>query len=110
MRQRSCSGALYAEVAHLDQGLAPGLAGRALGDDEDPDGLDRTVARLGLAPRPTTQGGPGGLDGVEGIGLAAATALLAIWSVDLEDFDANPAQVAGQARAIGPRCPPRRPW
>ena len=59
-----------AEVAHLDQGLAPGLAGRTLGDDEDPDGLDGTVPRLGLALRPTTQGGPGGFDGVEGIGLA----------------------------------------
>ena len=59
-----------AEVAHLDEGLDPGLAGRALGDDEDPDGLDGTVPGLGLALRPTTEGGPGGLDGVEGIGLA----------------------------------------
>ena len=89
-----------AEVAHLDQGLAPSLAGRALGDDEDPDGLDRTVSGLGPSPRPTAEGGPGGFDGVEGIGLAAATALLAIWSVDLDDFDAHPAQVAGQTRAI----------
>ncbi len=91
-----------AEVAHLDQGLASGLAGRALGDDEDPDGLDGTVARLGLALGPTAQGGPGGLDGVEGIGLAGPTTLLAIRSVDLEDLDADSAQVAGQARAIGP--------
>ena len=87
-------------MAHLDQGLASGLAGRTLGDDEDPDGLDRTVARLGLALRPTAQGGPGGLDGVEGIGLAGPTTLLAIRSVDLEDLDANSAQVACQARAI----------
>ena len=89
-----------AEVTHLDQGLAPGLAGRTLGDDEDPDGLDRTVARLGLALRPTAQGGPGGFDGVEGIGLAGPSALLAIRSVDLDDLDTNSAQVAGKARAI----------
>ena len=90
-----------AEVAHLDEGLDPGLAGRTLGDDEDPDGLDSTVARLGLAARPTTQGGPGGLDGVEGIGLAGPAAILAIRSVDLDDLDAHPTQVTGQARAIG---------
>ncbi len=56
---------------------------------------------LGLAARSTTQGGPGGFDGVEGVGLAAAPALLAVGSVDLDDLDASPAQVAGQARAIG---------
>ena len=33
-----------AEVTHLDERLDPGLAGRPLGDDEDPDGLDGTVA------------------------------------------------------------------
>ena len=90
-----------AEVAHLDQGLDPGLAGRALGDDEDPDGLDGTVSRLGAAARSTTQGRPGGFDGVEGIGLAAAAALLSVGSVDFDDLDADSAQVAGQARAIG---------
>ena len=88
-------------MAHLDKGLDPGLAGGALGDDEDPDGLDGTVSRLGLALRPTTQRGSGGFDGVEGIGLARAAALLAIRSVDLDDLDTDSAQVAGQARAIG---------
>ena len=58
--------------------------------------------RLGLALRPTTQGGPGSFDGIEGIGLAGAPAILAIRSVDLEDLDTCPAQVAGQARAVGP--------
>ena len=95
MRQRSCSGSAVAEVAHLDQGLAPRLAGRTLGDDEDPDGLDRTISRLGLALGSTTQGGPGGLDGVEGIGLAGPPALLAIRSVHLEDLDSHPLQVTG---------------
>jgi hypothetical protein len=44
-------------MAHLDQGLDPGLAGRALGDDEDPDRLDGTVPRLGAPARSTTEGG-----------------------------------------------------
>jgi hypothetical protein len=35
------------QVAHLDDGLHSGLSGRALGHDQDPDGLDGTV--LGLA-------------------------------------------------------------
>ena len=80
-----------AEVAHLNQSLAPGLAGRTLGDDKDSDGFDGTVARLGLALRPTTQGGPGRFDGIEGIGLAAPAAFLAIWSVHLEDLHTHPA-------------------
>ena len=57
-----------AEVAHLDQGLS----------------------RLGFALGPTAQGGPGGLDGVEGIGLAAAPAFLAVRPVDFEDLDSTP--------------------
>ena len=80
-----------------DFGPVP-LAGRTLGHDEDPDGFDGTVPRLCLALRPTTQSGPGGFDGVEGIGLAGTPALLAIRSVHLEDLDADLAQVAGQAQ------------
>ena len=90
-----------AEVAHLDEGLDPGLAGRALRHDENPDGLDGAVSGLGLAAGPTTEGGPGCFDGVEGVGLAAAAALLAIRSVDLDDLDAHPPQVTGQAGPIG---------
>ena len=33
-----------AEVAHLDEGLGPSLAGRALCHDEDPDRLDGAVS------------------------------------------------------------------
>ena len=99
-----------ADVAHLDQGLASGLAGRALGHDENPDGLDGTVSRLGFALGSTTQGGPGSLDGVEGIGLAGSTALLTVRSVDLEDLDANSLQVARSGPSHRTRCPPRRPW
>ena len=89
-----------AEVAHLDECLDPGLAGRALGDDEDPDGLDGTVSRLRAAARSTAESGAGGFDGVEGIRLAAATALLSVRSIDFDDLDANSAQVAGQSRPI----------
>ena len=59
-----------AEVAHLDECLDPGLAGRALGHDEDPDRLDGAVSRLGAARCPATERGPGRFDGVERIGLA----------------------------------------
>ena len=88
-------------MAHLDEGLNPGLAGRAFGHDEDPDGLDRAVSGLRFAARPTTEGGPGCFDRIEGIGLATAPALLTIGSVDLDDLDAHPAQVAGQSGPIG---------
>jgi hypothetical protein len=91
-------------VTHLDEGLGPGLAGRALGDDEDPDGLDRAVSRLGAPARSATEGGPGGLSGVEGVGLAAATALLSVRSIDLDDLDAHSAQVTSQAGPIRARA------
>ena len=89
-----------AEVAHLDEGLDPGLAGRALCDHEDPDGLDGAVSRLRAAARSTTQSRSGGLDCIEGIGLATATALLSVGSVDLDDLDADSAQVTRQSRSI----------
>ena len=90
-----------AEVAHLDQSLDPGLAGRALRHDENPDGLDGAVSGLGLAARPTTEGGPSCFDGIERVGLAAAAALVSIRSVDLYDVYAHPLEVTGQARSIG---------
>jgi hypothetical protein len=52
-------------LAHLDEGLDPGLAARALCDNEDPDGLDGAVSRLGTAARSTTQSRSGDLDGIE---------------------------------------------
>ena len=88
-------------MAHLDQSLDPGLAGRALRHDENPDGLDGAVSGLGLAARPTTEGGPRCFDGIERVGLAAAATLLAIRSVDLYDVYAHPLEVTGQARSIG---------
>ena len=87
-----------AEVAHLDQRLDPGLAGRALGHDQDPDGFDGAVAGLGLAARPAAQGSAGRFDGIERIGLATAAPLLSVRSVDLDDVDTHSAQVTGQPR------------
>ena len=59
---------------------------------------------FGLPARSTAQGGPGRFDGVEGIGLAAATPFLSIRSVDLDDLDAPSSQVAGQAGPIRARA------
>ena len=89
-----------AEVAHLKERLDPGLSGRALGHDEDPDGLDGTVSGLGAASRSTAQCRPGRFDGVERIGLAAAALLLSVRSIDFDHLDARSAQVASQTRAI----------
>jgi hypothetical protein len=83
-------------VVHLDERLDPGLAGRALGDHEDTDGLDCAVSRLGAAGDSAAQCGPGGFNGVEGIGLAGPPALLSIRSIDFDDLDSHAAQMAGQ--------------
>ena len=56
---------------------------------------------LGLAARPTTEGGPRCFDGVERVRLASTAALLAIRSVDLYDVYAHPLEVPGQTRSIG---------
>jgi hypothetical protein len=87
-------------VAHLDEGLDAGLAGRALGHDEDPDGLDGAISGLGAARRSATESGSGCFNGVEGIGLAATPALLAIRPVDFDDLDAHPPQMACQSCPI----------
>jgi len=52
--------------------------------------------------RPARQDGPGGLDGVEGVRLAALAPGLAVLAVDLDDRDPCSGQVAGDARPIGP--------
>ena len=93
-------GQAVAEVAHLDQRLDPGLAGRALRHDENPDGLDGAVSGLRLAARPTTEGGSGCFDGVEGIGLATAPALRRFGrSTSMTSTPTR--RVAGQAGSIG---------
>ena len=59
------------QLAHLAERLDPGPSGRAFGHDEDPDRFDRTVPALGRSIGPLGLCRPGGLERVEGIGLAA---------------------------------------
>jgi hypothetical protein len=42
-----------AQMAHLDDRLDAGSSGRALGHDQDPDGLDGTVVGLARPAGPT---------------------------------------------------------
>ena len=91
------------ELAHLGERLDPGSSGRALGHDEDPDGLDRAVSALGRSMGPARLRGPGGLDGVEGIGLAALASGLAVLAVHFDDVDPGSGEEAGDAGPIGPR-------
>ena len=85
-------------------------SGRALGHDQDPDGLDRTVSALGLSMRSARQRGSSGLDGVEGIGLAALSAGLAVLPIDFDDLDPGSSEEAGDARPHRTRSLPHRPW
>ena len=89
------------QVTHLDDGLHPGLSGRALGHHQDPDGLDGTVLGLAQTRGPTADGGPGGLDRIEGIGLALVAPGLAVGSVDFDDLDTLPSQEPGESNSIG---------
>ena len=89
------------QMAHLGERSGARHAGRALGDHEGPDRLDRTVFGLGDALGLAGQRRAGGLDGVEGVGLATAPALLSVRSIDVDDADAGPGQELGEARPIG---------
>src|ERR1700683_1699769 len=89
------------QMTHLDNGLHPGLAGRPLGHHQNPDGLDGTVLGLARTRSPTTDGGPGGLDRVEGIGLAVIAPGLPVGSVDFYDLYALASQEPGESDPIG---------
>ncbi len=91
-------------MAHLGQRLDPGPSGRALGHNEDPDGLDGTVLGLRNALSSSTECGSSRLDGIEGIGLSAAPTLGPVGSVDLDDRDAGSTKVTGQTGPIGARA------
>ena len=97
----SWSGALKVSWRIWVERLDPGSAGRALGHDEDPDGLDRTVSALGRSLGPARENGPGGLDGVEGVGLAAVASGLAVLTVHLDDLDPGSSEEPGDAGPIG---------
>nr|WP_260609352.1 hypothetical protein [Streptomyces sp. WAC 01325] len=85
----------------LVDGLDASLGGRVLGDLQDPDGLDRTVAALGHDGRLPAQYGAGGSFRVDGIALAPPPTHR---PVDLDDLHTGCMQAAGQAGAIGTRA------
>ena len=91
-------------MAHLDQRLDSGLAGRALGHDQDPDGFDGAVSGFGFPTRPAAQGSAGRFNRIERVGLTTAAPLFSVRSVDFDDFDTHPAQVTGQPGPIGTRA------
>jgi hypothetical protein len=64
------------------------------------DRLHGAVPALGRAAGPAGLGGPGSADGVEGVGLALAAAVLPVGAVHLHDPDTGHADVAGQAGAV----------
>ena len=82
------------KMAHLSDGLHPGLSGGALGHDQDPDGLDGTVLRLAGTGGSAADGGPSGSDGVERVGFAVVPTGLPVLPV-YDDLDAASADGSG---------------
>ncbi len=52
--------------------------------------------------RPARENGPGCLDGVERVGLAAVATGLAVLAVNFDDVDSGSGEVTGDAGSIGP--------
>src|SRR5690606_29543223 len=90
-----------------DEGLDPALGVGALidraaaGDPQVPQRLDPSVTLFGDAGPLPGQRGPGGLDGVDRVGLALEPAGLAVGPVDLDHQDFLPVQQPGQPGAVG---------
>ena len=91
------------ELAHLAERLDARPTSRALGHDEDADGLDRTVSALGPSMGPARLCRPGRLERVEGIGLAALTPGLAVLAVHFDDVNPGSGEEPGDAGPIGAR-------
>jgi hypothetical protein len=92
-----------AEVAHLRDGRDASHSRGALGHHEHPDGLDGAVLGLARSRCPARQRSPGGLDGVERVGLAVIAPGLAVGPVYLDDFDAASPQEPAEPSSIGSR-------
>ena len=99
-RQRSCSGAVKPRWRIWMRALTRAWRAERLATTSTRMASTAPSRDLGLPARPTAQCGPGGFDGIEWVGLAAASPLLSVGPVDLDDLDAGPAQVTGQTRAI----------
>ena len=67
----------------------------------NPHGLDVSVPRLGFTASVTALGGPGGRDGVFGVGLALAPPALAIGPVHLDHRRPLGLEMTGQSGPIG---------
>ena len=83
---------------HAVDRLSAGFDGAAAGDPQLPHALHHAGRRLRDCLRVTGQHGPGGVLGVDGVGLAAPPAPLPVRAVHFDDLDAGSGQVSGQAR------------
>ena len=79
--------------AGLDRGAARHTQG--------PDRLDASVGALGHHCGTAVERGPRRCLRVDGVGLAAAAAHLAVRAVHIDDVDAGSREVPGEARAVG---------
>ena len=88
-------------MPNLVEGLDAHVTSGALGHHQGPDRFDVPVPGLGCSAGPTGLGGPGRLDGIGGVGLAPGPPGLAVLTVDLHDVNAVPAEIPGEAGAVG---------
>ena len=102
IRLWSWSGAREGQLAHLGEGLDPGLAGRPFGHHEDPDGLDGTVSGLGRCRGLSPTGRPERPRPRRSDRTCPGDAVLAVVAIDLDDLDAGSGEEPGQSGPIGP--------
>jgi hypothetical protein len=93
-------GAGQGECPGLVERLDPFGAGAAPGDHQHADRLHRAIAALRRATGPPGLGRPGGADGIQRVGLALTTPVLAVGAVHLHDPHTGGCHMAGQARAV----------
>jgi hypothetical protein len=93
--------------------LGTGLDGRCLGQLEHAQHFHRPVTGLGCRADPAAEHRPGGGLGVEGVGLAPATASGLVRLVDLDHLNPGRPQVPGQCCTVGAGAlhasPPQHP-
>ena len=89
------------EPVDLVGGDGAGLNRGAPRHRQHPDRLDAAVCGLGHHRSTAVEGGPRRGFGVDGVGLAAASAHLAVRAVHVDDVDAGSREVPGEARAVG---------
>jgi hypothetical protein len=87
-------------VAQLIERRDAFLDGGATSDHQHPDRFDVAGARLRRAPRRARQRCSSRRHGIQRVGLASSMAGLTVRAIDLNDLDARPLQLSGEARAI----------